>query len=165
MAARPTPERVPGTESVWDYPRPPAVRLVDRRVVVRLGGVVIADAPSVVEVLETSHPPTVYIARSDFVDGALRPAEGSSWCEFKGHARYLDVVGGDRVAERAAWYYPDPTPGYLELVDRVALYPGAMDECRMDGEIVLPQPGSFYGGWVTSRVSGPFKGEPGTAGW
>lgn len=165
MAARPTPERVPGTESVWDYPRPPAVRLVDRRVVVRLGEVVIADAPSVVEVLETSHPPTVYIARSDFADGALRPAEGSSWCEFKGHARYLDVVGGDRVAERAGWYYPDPSPGYTELRDRIALYPGAMDECRMDGEIVLPQPGSFYGGWVTSRVSGPFKGEPGTAGW
>ena len=153
------------TESVWDYPRPPAVRSVRRHVTVDLGGERIAETDDVVEVLETSHPPTVYLPRSAFVEGSLQPAEGSSWCEFKGRASYVDVVGGDARADAAGWYYPSPAAGYDVLVDRVAIYPGRMDRCVMDGEQVRPQEGGFYGGWVTSRVTGPFKGAPGTAGW
>lgn len=155
----------PAVESVLQYPRPPAVRTVRRHVTVVLGGLLVAEADEVVEVLETYHPPTVYLAREAFAPGALVPAEGTSLCEFKGRARYLDVVAGERVAARAAWYYPEPRPGYEDLRGRVALYPGRMDECRVDGEVVEPQPGAFYGGWVTSRVSGPFKGGPGTEGW
>jgi uncharacterized protein (DUF427 family) len=116
-------------------------------------------------VLETSHPPTYYLPRADFAAGALREAGGSSYCEWKGDAAYLDVVGGDQVAAGKAWYYPQPVPAYGELVDHIALYPGAMDSCTVDGELVQPQPGGFYGGWITSRVVGPFKGTPGTAFW
>ena len=155
----------PGQESVWDYPRPPRVETTPDRVVVRLGGAVIADTTEAVRVLETSHPPAYYLPRSAFVDGALEPASGSSFCEFKGSAKYLTIRGGDAAAERAAWYYPTPSRGYEALVDRVALYPGLMDSVEVNGETVIPQAGGFYGGWITSRVVGPFKGEPGTAGW
>ena len=115
--------------------------------------------------LETSHPPTYYLPPTAFVDGALRPARGSSYCEWKGQATYLDLVGGDVVAERAAWTYPDPTPAFRMLLDHVSLYPAALESVTVDDVEVEPQPGGFYGGWITPRVAGPFKGSPGTLGW
>jgi len=154
-----------GQESVWDYPRPPAVDPSDELVVVRLGGVVVLETRRALRVLETSHPPTYYLPLADAAPGAFRPAPGSSWCEFKGRAAYLDVVGGDRTAAGAAWTYPDPSRGYEVLRDHVAVYPAAMDACTVDGEPVRPQEGGFYGGWVTRRVVGPFKGGPGSRGW
>jgi len=152
-------------ESVWDYPRPPAIEASGERVKVWLSGELIVDTRDVVRVLETSHPPVYYLPRAAFADRSLLPADGSSFCEFKGSARYLSVRAADATAERAAWFYPSPSPGYEALVDRVALYPGMMDACEVDGETVTPQAGGFYGGWITSRVVGPFKGEPGTMGW
>jgi uncharacterized protein (DUF427 family) len=155
----------PGQESVWDYPRPPRVEASGQRVVVRLGGVVVVDTRDALRVLETSHPPTYYLPRSAFPPGALSAAGGSSVCEYKGRAAYLDVHAGGVVAQRAAWTYPSPLPGYEVLADHIALYPAAMDRCEVDGEFVEPQQGGFYGGWITSRVVGPFKGGPGTLGW
>ena len=108
---------------------------------------------------------TYYLPVADFVAGALRPTSGGSMCEWKGRASYTDIVGGDAVAQRAGWYYPSPTPAFASIVDHLALYPAMMDRCTVDGEVVVAQPGGFYGGWVTSRVVGPFKGEPGTMFW
>jgi uncharacterized protein (DUF427 family) len=163
---RPVPEPVaPGQESVWDYPRPPILRRSDERIVVVLGGEEICETATSWRVLETSHPPTYYLPRGRFRPGSLLPARGTTVCEWKGEAHYLDVVGGEQVARRAGWYYPRPLPPYLELVDHVALYPGAMGECTVDGERVVPQPGGFYGGWITSTVVGPFKGEAGSGLW
>lgn len=162
----PTPDPVqPGQESVWAYPRPPRVERVDARVTVSLGEQTIIDTEDVVRVLETSHPPTYYLPISDFVAGALIPTAGSSFCEYKGSASYFDVHGGDALAGRAAWTYPNPARGYEMLEGRVALYCAPMDLCTVDGEEVQPQPGGFYGGWVTSAVVGPFKGVPGSMGW
>lgn len=161
----PPEEPGPGQESVWDYPRPPRVEATDAEVVVRLGGTEVARTTRALRVLETSHPPGYYLPRDAFVAGALQPADGSSWCEFKGQASYLDVRGGQVVAARAAWAYPEPSPGYEQLRDHVALYPGRMDGCTVAGEAVEPQAGDFYGGWITSAVVGPFKGAPGTWGW
>jgi uncharacterized protein (DUF427 family) len=155
----------PGQESVWDYPRPPALELSSEHVQVVLGGEVVADTRAALRILETSHPPTYYLPVADFRAGALRPSQGSSWCEWKGVASYVDLLGGEAVAPRAGWFYPAPTAAYAALRDHVALYPGAVDRCTVDGEVVRPQPGSFYGGWVTDRVVGPFKGEPGTRFW
>ena len=160
----------PGQESVWDYPRPPRVELSPKLVTVVLGGVEVCRTTRAWRVLETSHPPVWYLPRADWVVGALEPAGGSSYCEWKGVATYLDVVGrndvaGDRRAPRAAWTYPDPTPAFACLQDAVAVYPAAMDACEVDGEVVQPQDGGFYGGWVTRDVVGPFKGAPGTLGW
>ncbi|MFK4088230.1 DUF427 domain-containing protein [Kribbella sp. NPDC020789] len=155
----------PGQESVWDYPRPPRVEPSAEHIVVTLGGRVVAETSRSLRVLETSHPPTYYLPRTAFAEGSLRAADGSSYCEWKGVAGYLDIIGGDSIAERSAWWYPTPTPQYAVLADHVALYPGAMDACTVDGEQVTPQPGTFYGGWVTSRVVGPFKGAPGTNFW
>jgi uncharacterized protein (DUF427 family) len=155
----------PGQESVWDYPRPPRVERSGQRVVVRLGGVVIADTTDALRVLETSHPPAYYLPRAAFAADALRPARGSSMCEYKGRASYLDVLGAGAVARRAAWTYPTPLPGFEALVDHISLYPAGMDSCEVDGERVVPQEGGFYGGWITSRVVGPFKGAPSTMGW
>jgi uncharacterized protein (DUF427 family) len=163
---RPVPDPVlPGQESVWDYPRPPRVEPVDVRITIDLGGERIVDTRDVVRVLETSHPPVYYLPVAAFAAGALTPAAGSSFCEFKGAARYLSVHGGGRTAERAAWNYPSPSPGFEVLRDRVAVYAAAMDACTVDGERAMPQPGSFYGGWVTSNLAGPFKGVPGSMGW
>ena len=155
----------PGQESVWDYPRPPRLEHVDRRIVVEFAGEVIVDARDVVRVLETSHPPVYYLPIDAFVPGVLRRGEGASFCEFKGRAAYFDVPVNGRVAPRVGWTYPEPSRGFEDLVGRVALYPAPMDRCTVDGELVTPQPGTFYGGWVTSEIRGPFKGVPGSAGW
>ena len=150
---------------MWDYPRPPRVEASSESVEIWLGGQRIATSTRSLRVLETSHPPTYYVPADDFAPSSLRPAEGSSWCEFKGAASYFDVVGADAVAPRAAWAYRNPSAGFEALVGHVAVMPGAMDRCTVDGEVVTPQTGGFYGGWITSRVVGPFKGGPGSWGW
>lgn len=160
----------PGQESVWDYPRPPAVVPSTEHVVVALGGTVLVDTRRALRVLETSHPPTYYLPLADVADGALVPVAGvSTTCEFKGRATYYDVVGtgGDGrpvVLPRAAWGYPTPARGFEALADHVALYPDGLT-CTVDGEPVAAQDGDFYGGWRTARVVGPFKGGAGTRGW
>ena len=158
------PQRIapkPGQESVWDYPRPPRLEPAKHRVWVELHGRTIADTISAYRVLETSHPPVYYVPREDIDASVLRPAVGSSVCEFKGVARYLDVDG----LPAAAWYYPSPLQGYGPIADHVAFYPARMDACWVGDEQVQPQEGNFYGGWVTSDIVGPFKGGPGTSGW
>ncbi len=154
-------------ENVWDYPRPPRVERCARRVRIELGGRTIADSTAALRVLETSHPPAIYVPRGDIAPGALREAPGRrTFCEFKGMATYLDVIGGDgSVREAGAWTYPDPAPGYEALRGHVAFYPGRMDACLLGGERVQAQEGDFYGGWITADLRGPFKGGPGTAGW
>lgn len=153
------------TESVWEYPRPPIVVESQEHVEVLHGGLLVAETTSALRLLETSHPPTYYLPRSAFAEGVLRPRAGVTWCEWKGQAAYFDIVVDDLVAAGAAWTYPEPRAEYAELRDHVAVYPGRVDRCRVDGEVVVPQRGDFYGGWITSRVSGPFKGAPGTQGW
>jgi uncharacterized protein (DUF427 family) len=165
MTSLPHPDPLaPGQESVWDYPRPPRVEERAGRVQIDLGGVRICDTADTVRVLETSHPPVYYLP-IDALGAALVPTDGASFCEYKGAARYFDVHGGDEVVPRAAWNYPRPLPGYEMLADRVAVYAGPMDRCLVDGEQVVPQPGGFYGGWITARIAGPFKGIPGSRGW
>ncbi len=160
----------PGQESAWDYPRPPRLEPTGELVEVELGGRVVASTRTGWRVLETSHPPTYYLPRAAFTPGSLRTCAGASWCEWKGRASYFDLVaeaagGAQVVAPRAAWTYEHPTPGFADLAGAVAVMPGLVDRCAVDGETVVPQPGGFYGGWITSRVVGPFKGPPGTAGW
>ncbi len=155
----------PGQESVWDYPRPPRLEPTTSSIVVGLGGRVIASSTHGWRVLETSHPPTYYLPREAFEAGALRPVEGASLCEWKGRATYFDLVSGGVVASRAAWTYPTPAAAYAPLAGAVAVMPALVDRCTVDGEVVQPQPGSFYGGWVTAGVVGPFKGIPGSWGW
>ena len=161
---RPDPAR-PGQESVWDYPRPAVARPTRGHIEIELGGVRIVDTRRAVRTLETSHPPSYYVPPADIAEGVLIPADGSSFCEWKGVARYFDVVAGGERRARAAWSYPDPTPGFTILRDHVAFYAAAMGACRVDGEPVTPQPGGFYGGWITSAVAGPFKGIPGSRFW
>ncbi|WP_120337023.1 DUF427 domain-containing protein [Cryobacterium soli] len=155
----------PGQESVWDYPRPPRAEPTSEHVVLRFNGRVIADTRDSVRVLETSHPPTYYLPRTAFAPGVLVPVNGHSVCEYKGLASYLSVVVGDAHADAVAWYYPAPLAGFEVLAGRVAVYPGRLEECTVDGETVRAQPGDFYGGWITDRIVGPFKGAPGTLGW
>lgn len=155
----------PGQESVWDSPRPPRLERTARRVEVWLGGVKIADTTGAYRVLETSHPPTYYLPREAFRPGVLTPAPDSSVCEWKGEASYWTLSAGGKVAEGAGWSYERPAPAFAPIAGYVALYAGRMDECRVDGMRVTPQPGGFYGGWVTPDVVGPLKGEPGSWGW
>jgi len=155
----------PGQESVWDYPRPPRVERISKRIEVVYNGVVIADSRSAWRVLETSHPPAYYIPPQDIRMECLQAAMGSSFCEWKGQAGYYDVRVGDKTTPNAAWYYPKPTPAFAGIKDHVAFYAQPMDACTVDGEQAQPQPGQFYGGWITHDIVGPFKGEPGTWGW
>ncbi|MFI0403137.1 MAG: DUF427 domain-containing protein [Cyanobium sp.] len=143
------------------YPRPPALVACERHVRVEALGRLLADSHRSFRVLETFHPPTFYLPPEAFDPAMLRPAAGHSFCEWKGVARYLDVVAPDgRVLQRVAWHYPKPTTAFAPLAGWIALYAGPMDGCWVDGERVVPQPGGFYGGWITSDVEGPFKGDP-----
>jgi uncharacterized protein (DUF427 family) len=155
----------PGQESVWDYPRPPRVEDTSKHIQVVFNGVVIAETGRAKRVLETSHPPVYYIPPQDIKMEHLRRASRSSYCEWKGRAAYYTVSVGEKQAENAAWYYPDPTPGFEAIEGHLAFYPHVMDACYVDGEQVQAQAGGFYGGWITSDIVGPFKGEPGTWGW
>lgn len=163
---RPVPETPgPGQESVWDYPRPPRLEPFTGSITIELGGETIASTATGWRVLETSHPPTYYLPPEAFSSGALRPTEGASWCEWKGQASYFDLIGGGRVASRAAWTYRRPTRPFADIAGAVAVMAALVDRCTVNGEQVLPQPGGFYGGWVTSTLAGPFKGVPGSLGW
>ena len=153
------------TESVADYPRPPRLEPSPRRIRIILGGAVIAETAAAFRVLETFHPPSWYLPPDAFAAGALVPAPGQSFCEWKGLARYWTLVGGGRREERAGWSYPAPSPGFAAIRDHVAVYAGRMEACFVDDERVVPQPGGFYGGWITAELVGPFKGGPGTLGW
>jgi uncharacterized protein (DUF427 family) len=132
---------------------------------VELAGATVADTTRAWRVLETSHPPSYYLHPDDVDAGCLRPAPGSSYCEWKGMARYWDVVVGDRVAASAAWSYPDPTPTFIDIRDHLAFYVGLLDACWVGDERATPQPGEFYGGWVTPSIVGPIKGVRGSQGW
>jgi uncharacterized protein (DUF427 family) len=127
--------------------------------------VVIAETSRAYRVLETSHPPVYYLPPEDVIPGALVATARSSYCEFKGAARYFTVTAGGKRAEDAAWAYPDPSPAFAVIRDHVAFYPGRMDACTVEREVVVPQPGGFYGGWITGDIVGPFKGGPDTVGW
>jgi uncharacterized protein (DUF427 family) len=152
-------------ENVWDYPRPPALEAVSRRLKIVFGGRTIAETSAGFRVLETSHPPVYYLPRNAFTGCTLEPAAGRSLCEWKGVAEYWSIRAGEKFAPRAAWSYPDPTPRFAAIRDHLAVYAGAMDQCFVGDEAVTPQPGGFYGGWITSDLQGPFKGAPGTMGW
>jgi uncharacterized protein (DUF427 family) len=155
----------PGDESVWDYPRPPRLEAEARPIVVVFNGVTVVETHRALRVLETSHPPTYYLPPDDFAPGTLVAAPGASYCEWKGVARYWSLRANGRLGERVGWSYDAPAPPYADLAGHVALYAAAMDSCLVGGQPATPQPGSFYGGWVTSWIKGPFKGDPQTLGW
>ncbi|OBI74762.1 DUF427 domain-containing protein [Mycobacterium asiaticum] len=166
MSRWPTPDVPgPGQESVWDYPRPPRLEEFAGPITVELGGETIASTTRAWRVLETSHPPTYYLPRDAFADGVLRPTAGASWCEWKGQARYFDLVTAAREAPRAAWTYQLPSAAFTPIAGAIAVLAAEVDRCTVDGEQVIPQPGGFYGGWINSWIAGPFKGIPGSMGW
>lgn len=154
----------PGRESVWDYPRPPAIVRDARPVLVRAGGTTIAESNDAVRVLETASPPTFYLPRKDVRLDRLERATGSSLCEWKGTAAYYDVVTESRRFRKVAWSYAAPFPEFEALAGYFAFYPHDL-ECTVAGERVRPQGGGFYGGWVTDEIAGPWKGEPGSGAW
>ena len=151
-------------ENVQDYPRPPALERVPQGVTIRLGGEIAARTQAAYRVLETHHAPTYYLPPED-VQATLRPAQGASFCEWKGRAIYFDIHAGGKTAKRAAWSYPAPTAGFAPLADYLAIYASAMDACFVGEERVIAQPGDFYGGWVTGNLRGTVKGAAGTEHW
>lgn len=154
-----------GQESVWDYPRPPRVEAVTMRVRVVFSGVTVADSTNAQRALETSHPPVYYLPQSDLDMAYLTPTERTTFCEFKGAARYWTLRVGDKEVANGAWSYPNPARGFEAIRGHLAFYPSKVDACYVGDERVQAQAGDFYGGWITSNVVGPFKGGPGTGGW
>lgn len=154
-----------GQESVWDYPRPPRIEDVELPVRIIFNDVVFVETNSAKRVLETSHPPVYYLPPADIQMDYLKSAPGSSYCEWKGMAKYYDLQIDKRRIEKAGWYYPDPVESFESIKNYVAFYAGSMDGCFVADEQVLPQPGGFYGGWITKNIVGPFKGEEGTMFW
>lgn len=152
-------------ESVWDYPRPPRLEPVSKHLTIVHAGIEIASTNSAVRVLETSHPPTYYLPIESFLSGVLVEVPGQTYCEYKGAASYFDLHVGAEVIQRAAWTYKNPNGGFEQLSGKVAVYANLVDRCTVGDEVVEPQEGDFYGGWITSNIRGPFKGAPGTLGW
>lgn len=159
------PSLAPGQESVWRFPRPAVAEASERWIRIEHRGVLVADTRRAVRTLETSHPPSWYLPPDDLSPGLLRRSERRSFCEWKGYAVYWHLTIGAEVLRDVAWSYPEPTPAFAVLRDHVAFYAGPLDTCTVDGEQVVPQPGGFYGGWITSDLVGPFKGIPGSMGW
>jgi uncharacterized protein (DUF427 family) len=155
----------PGQESVWDYPRPAITEPTSRHIRIVHRGITLADSRAVWRTLETSHPPTYYIPQSDIAMTHLVPNPSRSLCEWKGQAVYWDVVIGDKRIDQAGWSYPAPSPAFAGIAGHIAFYATPFDEVTVDGEHVTPQPGGFYGGWITSREAGPFKGIAGSRFW
>ena len=153
-----------GQESVWDYPRPPKIEPDIRNVVVSIKSFVIAESRKTIRILETSSPPVFYIPEKDIDLSKLEKGDGKSLCEWKGLASYYNIIVGEIIVMNAGWKYENPFEGYKEIRDYIAFYPSKLD-CFVDREKVLPQPGEFYGGWVTSEITGPFKGEKGSESW
>jgi len=151
-------------ENVQAYPRPPALEPVPQRITIRLGDLLVADTTRALRVLETHHAPTYYLPPED-IHATLRPAQGTSFCEWKGVARYFDVIAGAATAPRAAWAYDRPTARFAALAGHVAFYAGQMDGAWVGDLRVIPQPGEFYGGWTTPNLDGEIKGAPGTRHW
>jgi uncharacterized protein (DUF427 family) len=151
-------------ENVQSYPRPPALEPVPQRIMIWLGGAVVAQTTGALRVLVTHHAPSYYLPTED-IQATLRPVQGSSFCEWKGVARYFDVISGGKIAARAAWCYDSPTAGFAALAGYVAFYAGLMEKAWVGDLRVIPQPGDFYGGWVTPNLDGQIKGAPGTRHW
>jgi uncharacterized protein (DUF427 family) len=147
----------PGQESVWDYPRPPRLEESHKHVQVIFNGVLIAETRRAMRVLETSHPPVYYIPPEDVRMDYFSASPRATFCEYKGNAAYYTIRVGARTATNAAWFYPRPSAPYAALANYIAVYPGRMDACYLDGEQVQPQESDFYGGWITTDIVGPFK--------
>jgi len=158
-------EPQPGQESVWDYPRPPRLEDSTKFIRVVFNRVTIIDTRRAKRILETSHPPVYYIPPEDVRMDLLKPAQRTTFCEWKGAASYYTLTVDGKTVEQAAWCYPQPNAQYAAIKDYIAFYPGKMDACYVDDERVTPQLGDFYGGWITDEIVGPFKGDPGTTGW
>ena len=154
-----------GQESVWDYPRPPAVQPVAVTVRIELGGVVVGESKRAVRVLETASAPAIYLPQDDLRRDCLEPEPQGAVCEWKGPWVYWTVSAGGRRAPQAAWGYTHPWDGFEAIRDHLSFYPGRVDACWLGDQRVEPQPGGFYGGWVTPEIVGPMKGGPGTSGW
>ncbi|MEM8598559.1 MAG: DUF427 domain-containing protein [Bacteroidota bacterium] len=151
---------------MWTYPRPPRLEPTPKLIRIVHSGLEVARTTRALRLLETSHPPTYYLPPEDVRLDVLRPTTKTSGCEWKGRATYFDLVLPDGSAlSEIAWAYPSPVPRYAALQDHVAFYAAPLDGCFVDGERVTPQPGGFYGGWITSDLAGPFKGVPGSWGW
>ena len=148
-------------ESVWDYPRPPRIENFSKHIEVMFNGVIIAETNRAKRVMETSHPPVYYIPPEDVKMEYFSPAENKTFCEWKGEASYYHLTIGDKQARYACWNYPNPITAFAELKNYIAFYAQKMDACCIDDELVTPQPGKFYGGWITKNIVGPFKGEEG----
>lgn len=167
MWGRPKPDPVkPGQESVWDYPRPPALERTSDHVTVTHAGVLIAESRAPWRILETAHAPAYYLPAADVRTEYLAAVPARTVCEFKGVASYADLlVPGAEPVRQACWWYPEPTLAYRELADSICFYPQRVDECTVNGEVVTPLPSPFYGDWPTSKIAGPYKGAPGTEYW
>ena len=150
---------------MWDYPRPAICEATGRHIRIIHRGIELANSRSAWRTLETSHPPTYYIPRCDIAMAQLEPNRRRTICEWKGQARYFDIVTDGHRIEAGAWTYPDPTPAFAPIRDMIAFYPDPLDQCLIDEVQITPQPGQFYGGWISQYEAGPFKGVPGSMGW
>ena len=155
----------PNQESVWDYPRPPIVEPTNKHIQIIFADVMIADTTQALRVLETSHPPVYYLPQNDILMRYLSFTKKTTVCEWKGEASYFSMLTSDKSAINAAWTYLSPKHPYEDIRNYIAFYPSMMDVCMVDKEIVVPQPGKFYGGWITRDIVGPFKGEIGSLNW
>jgi len=152
-------------ESVWDYPRPPRVEKFPLTCEIVFDSQIIAKTTSALRVIETSHPPVYYFPQTDIDMRYLKQASGASYCEWKGEASYWDLEIDGKKVERVAWSYASPTAPFISIANHLAFYADKFERCLVDGQTVKPQPGGFYGGWITDNLVGPFKGAPGTLGW
>jgi uncharacterized protein (DUF427 family) len=152
-------------ESVWDYPRPAICERFEGGLKIVSGAGVLAQTTRGYRTVETSHPPSYYFPPEDVAMDLLVENGHRSFCEWKGEARYFDLLVDGKTVRNVAWTYPEPSASFVPIRDYLSFYASRVDACYVNEERVRAQAGDFYGGWITANLVGPFKGPPGTGGW
>ncbi|TCM79026.1 DUF427 domain-containing protein [Rhizobium sp. BK068] len=119
MSAQPM--KIPGPD------HPITVRPNPARVVVKLGGQVIADSRNALTLQEASYPAVKYIPRADVDMALLTRSDHHTYCPYKGEASYFNIVSGGDIARDAIWTYENPYAAVSEIKEHLAFYPDRVD--------------------------------------
>jgi uncharacterized protein (DUF427 family) len=118
------PMKIPGPD------HPISIDANPSRVVVTVGGRVIADTRDALTLREASYPPVQYIPRQDVDMTALTRSDHTTYCPYKGDASYYSIPGGGDRSVNAVWTYETPFEAMAQIKDYLAFYPERVEEIR-----------------------------------
>ena len=113
--------RIPGPD------HPITITPTARRVVVTVGGRVVADSRNALTLQEASYPAVQYVPRADVDLSLLERTTHATYCPYKGDCAYYSVPSGGERAVNAVWTYEQPYDAVAAIRGHVAFYPDRVD--------------------------------------